>query len=58
LHHAINYLKKGTYAITAPKVQGLNAQRTFSIDESNAAAIAIDSKKFKGMVYDKDFKKK
>lgn len=58
LHHAINYLKKGTYAITAPKVQALNAQRTFSIDESNAAAIAIDSKKFKGMVYDKDFKKK
>ncbi|MFD2871663.1 S41 family peptidase [Mucilaginibacter ximonensis] len=58
LHHAVNFLKKGTYTVTAPKVQGLNVQRTLSIDQSNAAALALESKKFKGMVYDKSFVKK
>lgn len=56
LHYAINYTKKGTYAISTPKVQGLNAQKTFSVDQANAAAITLDGKKFRGMVYDK-FKK-
>jgi len=57
LHYALNYVKKGNYAVNTPKVQGLNAQKTFSIDQANSAAIALDSKKFRGMVYDK-FKKK
>ncbi|WP_214070847.1 S41 family peptidase [Mucilaginibacter sp. dw_454] len=53
LHHAITYVNKGTYSYTAQKVQGLGAQKTFSIDQANNAAMALDGKKFKGMVYNK-----
>ena len=56
LHHALTYVRKGTYAITTQKIQGLSAQRTLSIDQANKAAIALDGKKFRGMVFNK-FKK-
>lgn len=56
LHHALTYVRKGTYAVTNQKIQGLNARRTFSIDQANNAAIVLDGNKFKGMVFNK-FKK-
>jgi carboxyl-terminal processing protease len=54
LHHAISYVKKGTYAIATPRIQGLSGKlKTFSITQSNEAAIQLNGNAFNGMVFDK-----
>ena len=56
LAHALNYVKTGTYSITTPQIQSLSKAKTFSIDQSNAAAIQLNHNKFNGMVFNKKLK--
>ncbi|MDB4925958.1 S41 family peptidase [Mucilaginibacter sp.] len=59
LAHALNYVKTGLYSTTGPQIQGLSTKlKTFSIEESNAAAIKLVEHKFNGMVFDKKLKLK
>lgn len=59
LNHAVHYLKKGTYALPSQRIQGLSTKRkTFSIEQSNAAAIELNRNKFSGMVFNKKLKLK
>jgi carboxyl-terminal processing protease len=52
LAHALNYVKNGTYSVSSPQVQSLSAkQKTFSIDQANAAGIILDNNRFNGMVW-------
>jgi carboxyl-terminal processing protease len=54
LHHAITYVRKGEYSLSSQRIQGLSGQqKTFSLDQANAAAIALDNNKFNGMVLHK-----
>ncbi|MFD2146481.1 S41 family peptidase [Mucilaginibacter antarcticus] len=51
-HHAINYIKRGTYSTPIVKTQSLSGgQKTFSLKQSNDAAIELEAGKFNGMIY-------
>lgn len=59
LSHAIHYVKLGTYSLPSQRIQGLSTkQKTFSIDQSNAAAIDLNRNKFSGMIFNKKLKLK
>ena len=59
LSHAIHYVKLGTYSLPSQRIQGLSTkQKTFSLDQSNAAAIELNKNKFSGMVFNKKLKHK
>ncbi|MFD0793981.1 S41 family peptidase [Mucilaginibacter litoreus] len=50
LSYALNYVNKGTFEESGPRVQSLAAGQTFSADESREAGIKMDGNKFKGMI--------
>jgi carboxyl-terminal processing protease len=59
LAHALSYVKTGTYSIPEQRVQGLsNSLKTFSVEESNAAAIVLNDNKFSGMIFNKKLNKR
>ncbi len=59
LAHALNYVKTGVYTIAAQQIQGLSTKvKTFSIEQSNAAAIQLIQHQFNGMVLNKKLKLK
>jgi carboxyl-terminal processing protease len=59
LAHALTYVKTGIYSIPAQRVQGLsNSLKTFSVEESNAAAIVLNDNKFSGMIFNKKLNKR
>ncbi|MCC8425981.1 S41 family peptidase [Mucilaginibacter sp. UR6-11] len=59
LHHAVNYVRRGIYSSPTERIQGLSGrQKTFSIDQANAAAIELNGNKFSGMITKKTFKNK
>lgn len=55
LAHALSYVKSGTFTSTGPVIQS-TARKTFSIDQSTTAGIALDGHNFNGMIYDKPLK--
>ncbi|MBD1392026.1 S41 family peptidase [Mucilaginibacter glaciei] len=57
LARALTYAKTGAFTSTTPVIQS-TARKSFSVDESNAAGIALDGNKFNGMIYNKPFKLK
>lgn len=57
LAHALNYVKTGTYTISGPNTQSLSRVKTFSLEQSNAAAIQLNHNKFNGMIFNKRLKK-
>jgi len=60
LAHALNFVKSGTYAIQSPQIESTNTNslRSFSMTQSNAAAIQLDHHKFNGMIFNRRLKKK
>lgn len=59
LAHALNYVKTGTYSVSTPQVQSVDAARSFSsIAAFNAAAVQLDHHQFNGMVFNKRLKRK
>ena len=60
LAHALNYVQLGTYSVQTPQIQSTNPTgvRTFSLEQSNAAAIQLNRHQFSGMIFNKLKKKK
>ncbi|GGH07364.1 S41 family peptidase [Mucilaginibacter phyllosphaerae] len=49
--YAINYVKTGAFSVSGKRVQSLSNAKTLSLDEANNAAVEMDGKQFKGMIY-------
>jgi carboxyl-terminal processing protease len=59
LAHALTFVNTGAYAVTTPQIQSLATKtKTFSIDQSNDAAIQINQHAFSGMIFNKKLKLK